>query len=101
MSNDTKSRLIAALLKHGQVKLAEELGISTPEVSRKINGDNGWTLAQFAKALDFVGARIIPGDETIIVMRRDEVTALRTLAKKALQHDTVEAIRQRAEREVE
>ena len=89
---ETKSHLIAALLRHGQVKLAEHLDISTPEVSRKINGDNGWTLEQLAKALDFVGAQVIPGDDSIVVMRKDEVIALRTLARISLEGERAERL---------
>ena len=84
---ETKSHLIAALLRHGQTPLAEHLDISAPEVSRKINGDNGWTLEQFSKALDFVGAQVIPGDDSVVVMRKDEAIALRTLARIALESD--------------
>jgi hypothetical protein len=87
MSNETKSHLIAVLLTHGQVKLAECVDVSASEISKKINGDNGWTLEQLAKAFDFVGAQVIPGDETIAVVKRDELIALRTLARKSLQGD--------------
>lgn len=101
MSNETKAHLIAILLRHGQSKLGECLDVSASEISKKINGDNGWTLEQLAKAFDYVDAQIIPGDETVVVMKRDEVNALRTLAKKALQQDTADALRQQAEREYE
>lgn len=85
MSTETESRLIAALLKHGNISLAQEMGISSAEISRKINSENGFTLRQLAKALDFVGAQVIPGDENIVVVKRDEWLALRTLARKSLE----------------
>lgn len=87
MSEETKFRLTTALLTHGQAKLADHLNVSATELSRKINGDNGWTLTQLAAALDFVGARVIPKDESLIVIPKDEFEALRTLAKKSLESE--------------
>ncbi len=84
MSNDTRSKLVATFLRHGQVKLAECLDLSEAEVSRKMN-DAGWKLEQIAKALDFVGARVISGTEDVVIIARDEYTALRTLARKSLE----------------
>lgn len=86
MSNETKFRITTALLKRGQVQLAEHLDISASEVSRKINGDAGWTLDQLAKALDFVGAKVVP-DGDMVMLPKAEFDALRTLAKKSLEHE--------------
>lgn len=79
--------MTTALLKHGQVRLAEHLDISATELSKKINGENGWRLEQIAKALDFVGAQVVPGDEDIVIVKRGEWLALRTLARKSLEQD--------------
>lgn len=82
---ETRSRLVAALLRNGSVKLANELGLSEGEVSKKINGESGWKLDQLAQAFEFVGARVIPGTEDAVIISRDEYTALRTLARKSLE----------------
>ena len=84
---ETKLRLATMLLKHGQPRICELLGLSPSEVSRKVNGEAGWTLEQLALVIDDVGAQVIPGDQDIVVVPRSELLALRTLAKKSLEQD--------------
>ena len=84
MGEETKFKLTTALLKHGQVKLAEHLGISSTELSKKINGENGWKLEQIAAALDFVDVHLITEGDLVLVSK-DELEALRTLARKSLE----------------
>lgn len=85
MSEQTKFRMTTALLKHGQARLAEHLEISPTELSKKINGENGWKTEQIAKAFDFAGIQILPAEEELMVVKRDEWLALRTLARKSLE----------------
>jgi hypothetical protein len=87
MHNEAKFKITTALLKHGQVKLAEHLDISASEVSRKINGEAGWTLDQLAKALTYVGAQIVPDNEKVVMVPKAEWEAMRTLAKKSLESE--------------
>lgn len=86
MSNQTKFSITTALLRHGQVRLAECLDISASEVSRKINGEAGWSLDQLAKAFDFVGAKVLTDGDAVVVSKA-EWEALRTLARKSLEQD--------------
>ena len=75
------SKLIPILLIHGQAKLAEALQLSQSELSRKINGENGWKLDDLEKALDFVDVSISSNDSSVVI-DKDEYAALQTLAKK-------------------
>lgn len=86
MSMEMKFQLTTALLKHGQVRLAEHLGISSTELSKKINGENGWKTDQFAAALEFVGQQLFD-PETETKISNEELAALRTLAKKSLENE--------------
>ena len=76
-------KLIPILLIHGQAKLAQALGLSQSELSRKISGDNGWKLTDLEKALDFVGVTIASNEHSVII-DKDEYEALQTFAKKWL-----------------
>lgn len=76
-------KLVAVLLRHGQVKLAETWDVSSAEVSRKINGESGVKLEQLAAALEMVGASIVEHNQ--VVVDADELEALRTLARKSLE----------------
>ena len=79
-----KEQLIAALLTNGQQALAELLDISQAEMSRKISGEHGFTIDQFATALEFVGAAVVSrGDEKILI-DREELKSLNLLAKRYL-----------------
>lgn len=80
MSN---ARLVSVLLRYGQTKLAEVWDVSAAEVSRKINGESGIKIDQIEEALASVGAHIVAHDQ--IVIDADELEALRTLARKALE----------------
>lgn len=86
---EMKSNLIAALLRHGQAELGKHLQLSDSETSKKINGESGWKLEQLADALDFVGARIIRGDEDLVLISREELNAYRIFARKytEIKHD--------------
>jgi len=84
---DTQLRLATMLLRHGQPRICELLKLSPSEVSRKCNGESGWTIEQLALVIDDVGAQLIPGDEDIMVVKRSEIVALRTLARKSLEQD--------------
>jgi hypothetical protein len=83
----TDTRLATILLRHGQSRICELLHLSPSEVSRKVNGDAGWTLEQLAAVIDDVGAQVIPGDEDVVVIPKTEWLALRTLSRKALEPD--------------
>lgn len=84
---ETKFQLIAALLRKGAGPLAEHLEVSEGEISKKINGENGWKLEQLAKAFDFAGAHIVRGDEDVVCIPREEYNAYRVLLRKSLQGD--------------
>lgn len=81
--SETTMRITTILLKHGQGNLADCWELSSSEVSRKLKGDTGISIAQFADALDSVGAVIVTSDE-FICMPIEEVEALRILASKGL-----------------
>lgn len=76
--------LVAALLRLGNAELAKHMDWDGPELSQRLSNAKGWKLEQFAKALVFVGAQILPGDGTKTVIDTTELTALRTLAAKYL-----------------
>ena len=82
---NTKSKLIALLLSKGQVKLAEALDISTSELSRKINNEKGFTIQQWARALDFIDVQIVPAKS--LVLTPEKYKALLTFAAAALEQD--------------
>ena len=82
---DTKSELISLLLRKGQVKLAEALDISAAELSRKVNGETGFTVEQWGKALDFIDVQIVPGDSK--VLSREKYKALLQFAADAIAQD--------------
>lgn len=86
MPSETEMILNTALLKHGQAKLAEAIGVGSSEISRKLKNEAGLTFKQFADAIDFVGAKIIFEDDDIVIPV-DEFKALKTLACKALRED--------------
>ena len=86
-AQDTKYLLMTVLSTEGQRKLAEALDISASEVSRKINGDSGFTIEQLAKGFDLVGAKILPRDENLVVVSKAEYSAIRLLAHKQTQCD--------------
>ena len=87
LGKELKFQLTTVLLTHGQSDLASHLGISSTELSKKINGENGWKLEQIAAALEFVGAKIVPADHEIVVLPKDYFDALKTLAKKSLENE--------------
>ncbi len=83
MPSETQMLLSNALLRKGQVELAQIWGVSSSETSRKLKSETGIKLEQFADALDAVGARIVFDDEYVVVPL-DEFQAIETLARKAL-----------------
>lgn len=79
---NTELKIFKVLSTVGQQKIAETLGISQQEASKKLNGENGFKLPQLAQVFDAGGIGIVgPGH---IVIRADEYNALKLLAKKAL-----------------
>ena len=76
-------KLTPILLINGQAKLSEALGLSQSELSRKINGENGWKLDDLERAFDWVGVTIASNEHSVII-DKDEYEALQTFAKKWL-----------------
>ena len=82
----TGQEIALILSRHGQTKLAEAVGVSTAEISRKLTSqpDHGWSLEQLAMGLDSVGARIVMPETDMVTIKRDELTALNLLAARYL-----------------
>lgn len=80
----TAADIALILSRHGQTRLAEALGLSTAEISRKLTDkpDHGWTLEQLAAALDFVGAEIALPDDSTVKIQRDELYSLHLVAAR-------------------
>lgn len=78
--------LALMLSKKGQKALADALGLSIAEISRKLSDlpDHGWTLDQITKAFDVLGLRVTAADEDLICIPRDELVALNLLAMRYL-----------------
>lgn len=87
--SNTKQRLTTALLRYGQVKLAEIWDVDTSEVGRRLNGQRNVSLDDFCKALDGLGMELITPDQNAVPVPKDEWIALRTLARKSLEMDEV------------
>lgn len=83
MSN-TRQRLTTALLRLGQAKLAEIWGVDASEAGRRLNGQRNIPFDDFADALDSLGVQIVTSDQEMAIVPRDELEALRTLARKSL-----------------
>ena len=74
------------LLSRKQTELAEVLGLSSSELSRKINSEHGWKLNELEQALDWVGVTIASNEHSVII-DKDEYEALQTFAKKWLNRE--------------
>ena len=84
---DTKQRLTTALLRLGQVRLAEIWDVDTSEVGRRLNGQRNISLDDFVKAIDELGMELVTPDQNAVTVPKDEWIALRTLARKSLETD--------------
>lgn len=82
MARTVREQLITALLRHGQIKLAELWNCSSPEVSKRLNGERNVPLDDFAAALDAVGVQMVTDDR--VVIDREEYDSLRDLARRYL-----------------
>lgn len=82
--SDTLQKLTTALLREGQGELASIWGVDQTTVGRKTNNQLGIKLSEFAEAMDFLLIQVITPDENVELIDRDELQALRTLAKKGL-----------------
>jgi hypothetical protein len=82
---DTRHRLTTALLRLGQRRLAEIWGVDESEAGRRLNGQRNIPFDHFARALDELGIHLITPDEDLVTIPREELDALRVLAKKGLQ----------------
>lgn len=81
---ETKQQLITALLKEGQVRLAEIWNCSSQEASRRINDDRGIKLSELAKAFDELGVQLVV-DNSVCVVAKDEIRAINLLANRYLE----------------
>lgn len=79
---ETAQRITTALLRYGQHRLVDVLGVSKAEVSRKLATSNGWTIEQLAAAMDAAGIRVVVGDQ--VAVDRETWDALRVLARHGL-----------------
>ena len=82
-NNDTKQRLTTALLRLGQVKLAEIWDVDASEVGRRLNGQRNISLADFCCAIDALGIELVTPDQGTVPVTREELNALRVLARKS------------------
>ena len=84
MENNT-AKLQGLLLIKTQVELAQALKLSPAEVSRKINGETGFTVEQWGKVLDFISVKIVRDDA--IMLSREKYKALLQFAADAIEQD--------------
>ena len=79
---ETHELLLTTITERGQLALGELLDLSSSEISRKINGENGFNLRQLAQIFDFLGVRLARRSD--IVVDREEYESMVRLAHKAL-----------------
>lgn len=79
-SSDTKQRLTTALLRLGQVKLAEIWDVDASEVGRRLNGQRNISLTDFCKAIDALGIELVTPDQNVVSVPREKLNALKVLA---------------------
>lgn len=82
---DTRQRLTTALLRLGQGKLADVWDVDASEAGRRLNGQRNIPFNDFAKALDALGIELVTPDQNAVTVPKDELHALRTLARKSLE----------------
>jgi len=80
--NEVRRKLDQVLLSVDREQAAESLQLKKSEVSRKINGDNGWNNEQLAKIISLAGAQIIPGDGSYVIVPSEEYEATKFFAQK-------------------
>jgi hypothetical protein len=84
---DLKQRLTTALLRFGQDRLSKIWGVDESEVGRRLNGQRNIPLDHFVAALDELGIELVTPDQGAVTVPRDELAALRYLARKSLVRD--------------
>lgn len=79
--------VLKALLRETQKKVAEAIGVEPTNFSRFIN-NNGHNLpfAKVCEMFDFLALEVVdPNDPSVVCVSREELQALRTLARKGLE----------------
>lgn len=79
---NTELKLFKILNDLTQPKIAEVLGVSQQEASKKMNGENGIKLPQLAQLLDAAGVQLAGRDD--IVISKEKYQALMVLSREAL-----------------
>jgi predicted transcriptional regulator len=79
----TESHLIKILTKFGQKEMADILGVTQQEVSKKLTSENGIKLNQLAKIFDAAGVKLAGRGD--VVLQKEKHQALLVLAKEALE----------------
>lgn len=74
--------LTRAILRYGEGRLAEELGMSPTEMCRKVNNQNGFTLAQIGEVIDTVGLVLQQKSDDTVCISIEEYEGLKVLAGK-------------------
>lgn len=83
-SRQVESAILRALAEHGQSKVAEATGISETKLSR-FKSDGGLCLAEVAHLLAALGIAVYDACSVeVATLPREELNALRTLARRAL-----------------
>ena len=85
--SDTEHLLTTALLRKGRLALGDAWGVNTSTVGKRLKGELGLKLSDFCDALDALGIQIIDPDDGKVLVDSDELVALRTLARKALEKE--------------
>jgi len=80
-----RAALQAVILRVPQSRICELLDLSPSEVSRKANGESGWTIDQLTAVFHNANVQIVT--DTDVVISREELDALQTLAKKYLEKE--------------
>ena len=82
---NTELKLFKVLNELGQPKIADVLGVTQQEASKKMNGENGIKLPQLALLLDAAGVRFAGRDD--VVLSKAKYEALMVLSREALDHE--------------
>lgn len=85
--SDTRHTLTTALLRLGQVHLAQIWDVDASEAGRRLNGQRNIPFDDFCAALDALGIQVITPDQHKELIDAAELHALRVLAKKSLEPD--------------
>lgn len=83
-NNEIHRAINAAMLNYGQDELAEVWDCDRTTANRRINGEPGIKLEDFAKALEAMGIQLVMPHQGMVAVRQDWLEALKVLAHESL-----------------